>query len=168
MVKPMVNQLVSQLVDQAAMNPLAGDRPFPKHFRLAAAATWAGVSIASSLAAWASFVPLAQAQEQAQNRQPSASIPVQIELSPASSAMSDPQGFPALQPLAPVPAPSSEAHSDAIGQDSIAPDSLRQDSIGQIDTQRPVLPFSDVPPDHWAYEALLYLSTGGRSPRSVP
>ncbi|QKD81819.1 hypothetical protein HPC62_06060 [Thermoleptolyngbya sichuanensis A183] len=140
------------------MNPLAGDRPFPKHFRFAAAATWAGVSIASSLAAWASFVPLAQAQEQAQNRQPSASIPVQIELSPASPAISDPQGFPALQPLTPVPAPSSDAHSDAIGQDS----------IGQIDTQRPVLPFSDVPPDHWAYEALLYLSTGGRSPRSVP
>ncbi|MDG2616305.1 hypothetical protein P7L53_08610 [Thermoleptolyngbya sichuanensis XZ-Cy5] len=140
------------------MNPLAGDRPFPKHFRLAAAATWAGVSIASSLAAWASFVPLAQAQEQAQDRQPSALIPVQIELSPASPAISDPQGFPALQPLTPVPTLSNDAHSDAIGRDF----------TGQIDTQRPVLPFSDVPPDHWAYEALLYLSTGGRSPRSVP
>ncbi|WOB44035.1 hypothetical protein HNI00_13405 [Thermoleptolyngbya oregonensis NK1-22] len=161
MVKPMVsqlvNQLVNQLVDQAAVNPLAGDRPFLKHFRLAAAATWAGVSIASSLAAWASFVPLAQAQEQSHDRQPSASIPVQIELSP-SPVISDPQGFPALQPLPPVPAPSSDGRADTIGQDS----------IGQIDTQRPVLPFSDVPPDHWAYEALLYLSTGGRSPRSVP
>lgn len=24
------------------------------------------------------------------------------------------------------------------------------------------LPFNDVPPDHWAYEALLFLSTGSR------
>ncbi|GAB4152166.1 MAG: hypothetical protein Fur0046_31680 [Cyanobacteria bacterium J069] len=41
-------------------------------------------------------------------------------------------------------------------------------SAGQINAQRPELPFSDVSPDHWVYEALLYLSTGERSPQASP
>ncbi|MBF2086918.1 hypothetical protein [Thermoleptolyngbya sp. C42_A2020_037] len=134
------------------MNSFAGDRPFPSRFRLATAVAWAGISIASSLAAWVCFVPLAQAQE----RQPSVPFPAQIEPSPASSEMAGSQ-VPSPEPLPLAPALASDAQ-----------DSPEQGSIGQIDTQRPALPFSDVPPDHWAYEALLYLSTGGRSPRSVP
>lgn len=38
------------------------------------------------------------------------------------------------------------------GEEPVSPRSMGQAT----------LPFSDVPPDHWAYEALLYLSTGDR------
>jgi hypothetical protein len=136
-------------MDQFAVNPVAGDRPSSLRFRRFADARWAGVAAASSLAAFAGFVPLALAQER-----PSATpLPVQIELSPTSPENSEPQALPALELPATVLTPETDAP---------------QNPVGQIDTQRPELPFSDVPPDHWAYEALLYLSTGGRSPRSIP
>lgn len=154
--------MVKPLISQFAVNLFAGDRPFPNCFRFAAAAAWASLSIASSLAASVGFVPVAQAQE----NQPSVPFPVQTERNPASSEMAGSQ----------VPSPEPPTFSPALASDvqgspelgSIGQDLIESGSIGQIDAQRPALPFSDVPPDHWAYEALLYLSTGGRSPRSTP
>lgn len=140
--------MVKLWIDQFAVDPSAGDRPVLSCFKISVAAGRIGMAIASSLATFAGFVPLALAQE----RPSAAPLPLQIERSPASPENPDLQGLPTLEPAA-EPAPASDA---------------RQDSLGQIDTQRPELPFSDVPPDHWAYEALLYLSTGGRSPRSSP
>lgn len=139
-------------VNPSAVDLSAGDRPSPGRFHVSHVSPVAGrlgVAIASSLAALVGFVPIAQAQE----RQPSAPFSVQVELSPVSPEHSNLPERPALEPAAAMPAPA---------------DPPSPNTIGQIDTQRPELPFSDVPPDHWAYEALLYLSTGGRSPRSVP
>jgi len=148
----MMKHWMNLLMDRLAVDLLAGDRPVPSRFRLSVAAGRMGVAIASSLAAWVGFVPIAQAQE----RQPSAPFSVQMELRPGSPENANLQELPAPEPGAAMPAPAN---------------SPSPSSVGQIDPQRPELPFSDVPPDHWAYEALLYLSTGstgGRSPRSSP
>jgi len=62
--------------------------------------------------------------------------------SPQPEALA-PQSDPTNPPLPVVP--------------TVPPAAQVQPSPSQVE-----LPFTDVPPDHWAYEALLFLSTGSR------
>ncbi|MBD1912387.1 MULTISPECIES: hypothetical protein [unclassified Leptolyngbya] len=70
-----------------------------------------------------------------------------------------------IEVLQPVPEASVPASDEVTPPNSVvtSPDQPASStvplspSISQVE-----LPFSDVSPDHWAYEALLFLSTGSR------
>jgi hypothetical protein len=90
------------------------------------------------------FSMAAEAQVSPRNR---ASVPVQT-----------PQAAPTDldSPSDDTPDPSLEAEVSE-PDSSTSPSIPMSPSISQVE-----LPFSDVSPDHWAYEALLFLSTGHR------
>ena len=134
-----------------------GDRPLTAFALAAFSARLSRVAIAASVALVSGLSSVALAQER------ESSLPV---VTPASRT-------PAIAPVETLGNPLVPAQ-DSSGLDSASENSILPAPVGDgvseapINAQRPELPFSDVSPDHWAYEALLYLSTGGRSPEIRP
>lgn len=103
-----------------------------------------GGSVARAIILVSGFSMVAEAQVSQQNRQFASEQTPQIaptELPPAPNDAAD----------------SSNAIETRVPESPASSTIPMSPSISQVE-----LPFSDVSPDHWAYEALLFLSTGHR------